>query len=135
MYTSNMAAFTIADRMTSLSPHVQELMMAHNSSKFASSVATMAKLAVGIGTRRMSISHSSSSSETSVTSASPNYDDDDDDASNAEKPTGVMDNPEVNEVAACTLPSRIVCPYTSVLASSVSVVYFMLNFYFSVYRF
>jgi len=74
--------------------------MAQRSSKFASSVATMAKLAVGIGTRRLSISHSSSSSETSVTSTSPhNYgDDDDDDASNTDKPTGVMDNPEVNEV-------------------------------------
>jgi len=74
--------------------------MGQRSNRFASSVATMAKLAVGIGTRRMSVSHSSSSSETSLTSASPNYadDDDDDDASNADKPTGVMDNPEVNEV-------------------------------------
>jgi len=78
---------------------LQELMLAQSSNRFASSVATMAKLAVGIGTRRMSLSHSSSSSETSVTSTSPNYDDDDDDdASNADKPTGVMDNPEVNEV-------------------------------------
>jgi len=78
---------------------MQELMLGQSSSKFASSVATMAKLAVGIGTRRLSICHSSSSSETSVTSTSPNYaDDDDDDASNADKPTGVMDNPEVNEV-------------------------------------
>jgi len=74
-------------------------MMRQSNAKFASSVATMAKLAVGIGTRRMSISHSSSSSETSLTSTSPNYaDDDDDDASNTDKPTGVMDNPEVNEV-------------------------------------
>ena len=37
--------------------------------------------------------------DNSVTSTSPNYDDDDDDdASNADKPIGVMDNPEVNEV-------------------------------------
>jgi len=35
-----------------------------------------------------------------MTSASPNYaDDDDDEDSNADKPAGVMDNPEVNEVA------------------------------------
>jgi len=73
--------------------------MGQSSNKFASSVATMAKLAVGLSTRRLSISHSSSSSETSITSTSPNYaDDDDDDASNADKPTGLMDNPEVNEV-------------------------------------
>jgi len=36
----------------------QELMLGQ-SNRFASSVATMAKLAVGIGTRRLSISHSS----------------------------------------------------------------------------
>jgi len=49
----------------------QELMLGQ-SNRFASSVATMAKLAVGIGTRRLSISHSSSGgsggSETSMTS-------------------------------------------------------------------
>jgi len=47
-----------------------------------------------------------------MTSTSPGYadDDDDDEASNAaDKPPGVMDNPEVNEVTRRPPPSRGRC--------------------------